>query len=984
MATGKLVPTVRTRWVVCALLLVEAHSCFCQQFSIPFQQPQTCETDQYFDISSLSCIQCGANQQANINGTACVCIAGYRLISNNSEPAISCKKCPDGQGVTQDNWNCITCTKLDPANGKCQCNSGEILVERNITGELLNEAKCERCAGKEPSLTVPNILGDRCVRCQETFISRTQSCACNARNVLVGGLCFPADLEGLPTTVLPIVNYETFSTSVSSAWFHYYLQGSAAACKIYSNLTACQALGNMCVMNMNSMSSIGNDACGLFRTIYLSTENLGIVHSVSFWRKNLPWLYYGKEPGLASRFLQSAPLPTKFSFKGAQQNTKLEFLAAKYDARGNFLSLQNIEGGVLQLCSDSTTRLNAAYSFGTTYQQNCTLPLSKILRDFPEPVFYDVYIAFNNADGERNLLAVPVQNLNLQYDGHFVNQGNWFLTRRMFLVDTLSGRENSLTDQPRVIRVATKITIRITLASNTQQGNIFPPLIIVSYTAIAVQNLDTESVWVSFSVEYEMNKENAKVQTDIALGVLGGLAVLYSILKTASWKRRNGTAVIDLPAVFKFLLFYAGDLANVFFIVTVGTGLYWLIFFKGQQHVSVVLPLPSQEKSFVIYVGCAFGLKALQFLHMFMSQLAVDIFFIDWERPKGKILKSVEDGGGIKNQPIPVSIWRTYFVANEWNEIQTVRKISPHFQIFAVLFFLKVVGFENLALKDPSSSLARNSEDYMPPMDPILRYGLATAIWLVIGFIQIIFFVVVYERFVEDKIRQFVDLCSMSNISIIIMTNRCFGYYIHGRSVHGHADTNMEEMNTNLKREAENMCGQRGLLPNSDIQTFQISITNKMRQQYNRIHESLPRGTGPARLLPSSGNGFDQIIKVYHTMNKFLSSFIDHGHREMDYYVKDKLLFERIFDMEFMEPMDKSIFYNDEGHSFSDTLYYGNETTLLIFDTLFFCIVDLGAQDFVLAAVLTYLQQEIFRWFRCAVGRKNLASKTLVDERFLI
>ncbi len=29
-----------------------------------------------------------------------------------------------------------------------------------------------------------------------------------------------------------------------------------------------------------------------------------------------------------------------------------------------------------------------------------------------------------------------------------------------------------------------------------------------------------------------------------------------------------------------FLVFYAGDLANVFFAVTVGTGLYWLIFYK--------------------------------------------------------------------------------------------------------------------------------------------------------------------------------------------------------------------------------------------------------------------------------------------------------------------------------------------------------------------------------------------------------------------
>jgi meckelin len=31
---------------------------------------------------------------------------------------------------------------------------------------------------------------------------------------------------------------------------------------------------------------------------------------------------------------------------------------------------------------------------------------------------------------------------------------------------------------------------------------------------------------------------------------------------------------------------------------------------------------------------------------------------------------------------------------------------------------------------------------------------------------QVVFFAAFYERFIEDKIRQFVDLCSMSNVSI--------------------------------------------------------------------------------------------------------------------------------------------------------------------------------------------------------------------------
>uniref|UniRef100_A0A674ITL6 Transmembrane protein 67 n=1 Tax=Terrapene triunguis TaxID=2587831 RepID=A0A674ITL6_9SAUR len=905
------------RYGAAALLLVlSVRLSAGQSFSLPLRQPQDCGDARYFDISSLACGQCGPHQGRGAWGISCVCLPGFKMVSNNGGPSVVCEKCPENMsGVTEDGWNCITCPKGLTPEGKCKCAINEILVERDVKGTLLNEALCIRCDANEPSFSASNVLGDRCIRCEQTFINISD--------------------------VVCVCMY------------------------LYSNLTSCQALGNMCVMNMNSLSSATSDACGLFQYVYANTAGLGTVHSVSFWRQNLPWLYYGDQPGLASQVLHTTQFPASFCFKGTNK-----LIAASYDAEGNFLKWQNLEGGVLQLCPDTLTRLNAAYIFGTTYQQSCTISVSKMLSDFANPIFYDVYLEYHDDDsGQQYLWAVPVLNLNLQYNEMSVNQGsnmnNWLLTRRMFLVDSLSGQESDLGKQPRIIRIASKITISIRLIPSTQRGTIYPPLITIAYKDVLVQNPDTQSVM-------------------IALGVLGGLSVLWSLLKTAGWKRRIGSPIIDLQTVLKFLLFYAGDLANVFFIITVGTGLYWLIFFKAQQFVSVLLPLPSQEEDFVTYVGCAFALKALQFLHKLFSQLTVDVFFIDWERPKGKILKAVEGEGGIKSAAAPVSIWRTYFIANEWNEIQTVRKINPLFQVLAVLFFLEVVGFSNLALMDSSSSLTRSSESYIAPWSRILRFGVSTVLWLVIAMLQIIFFAVFYERFVEDKIRQFVDLCSMSNISVFLLSHRCFGYYIHGRSVHGHADTNMEEMNMNLKREAENLCSQRGLLPNTDGQTFQISISGKMRQQYDRIHETLTRKHGPARLLDSSATTFEQSTKAYHTMNKFLGSFIDHVHKDMDYIVKDKLLLERIIGMEFMEPMEKSIFYNDEGHSFSHVLFYGNEATLLIFDILFFSVVDLASQSFILAAVLTYLQQEIFRFIRNTAGQKNLASKTLVDERFLI
>uniref|UniRef100_A0A9L0SM56 Transmembrane protein 67 n=1 Tax=Equus caballus TaxID=9796 RepID=A0A9L0SM56_HORSE len=922
--------------VTAFLLLVFPRVSQAQTFSLPFQEPETCGHNQYFDISALSCVSCGANQRQDNRGTSCVCLPGFQVISNNGGPDIICKKCPENmKGVTRDGWNCISCPSGLTAEGKCHCPTGHILVERDVNGTLLSQATCKLCDENENSFTVANALGDRCVRCEPTFINTSRSCACSEPNILTGGLCF-SSTGNFPPHMISTARYGELGASFTSEWFAKYLQSSAAACWLYANLTSCQALGNMCVMNMNSYDSATFDACRLFQFIFENTAGLRTVHSVSFWRQNLPWLFYGDQLGLAPQVLSTTPLPTNFSFKDQNQNTKLKFVAASYDVRGNFLKWQTLEGGILQLCPDTETRLNAAYSFGTTYQQNCEIPLSKILADFPTPVFYDVYLEYTNENQHQYIWAVPVLNLNLQHNKIFVNQDDsaskWLLTRRIFLVDALSGRENDLASQPRLLRVATQISLSIHLVPNTKNGNIYPPLITIAYNDIDVKDPNSQSV----------------------------------------------------KTVMKFLVYYAGDLANVFFIITVGTGLYWLIFFKAQKSVSVLLPRPAQEERFVTYVGCAFALKALQFLHKLISQITIDIFFIDWERPKGKVLKAVEGEGGVRSATVPVSIWRTYFVANEWNEIQTVRKINPLFQVLTVLFLLEVVGFKNLALMDSSSSLSRSPSSYIAPYSRILRYAVSSALWLVIGIIQIVFFAVFYERFIEDKIRQFVDLCCMSNISVFLLSHKCFGYYIHGRSVHGHADTNMEEMNMNLKREAESLCSQRGLVPNTDGQTFQIAISSQMRQHYDRIHETLTRKNGPARLLSSSASTFEQSIKAYHTMNKFLGSFIDHVHKEMDYFIKDKLLLERILGMEFMEPMEKSIFYNDESYSFSSVLYYGNEATLLIYDLLFFCVVDLAYQNFILAAFLTYLQQEIFRFVRNTVGQKNLASKTLVDQRFLI
>ena len=58
-----------------------------------------------------------------------------------------------------------------------------------------------------------------------------------------------------------------------------------------------------------------------------------------------------------------------------------------------------------------------------------------------------------------------------------------------------------------------------------------------------------------------------------------------------------------------------------------------------------------------------------------------------------------------------------------------------------------------------------------------------------------------WRRFISNPVQNFVDLCSMCNVSVIILSHDWFGYYIHGRTVHGFGDMSLKEMHECLKRE---------------------------------------------------------------------------------------------------------------------------------------------------------------------------------------
>ena len=110
------------------------------------------------------------------------------------------------------------------------------------------------------------------------------------------------------------------------------------------------------------------------------------------------------------------------------------------------------------------------------------------------------------------------------------------------------------------------------------------------------------------------------------------------------------------------------------------------------------------------------------------------------------------------------------------------------------------------------------------------------AIWLAVALVQSLFWVGVYSGLVEDKLVQFTDVCSISNISVFVMSHANFGYYIHGKSPHGAADTDMAGLLGQLQREADDLCGHRGLqVRPSSISLITIYVTCHYREDYYKV-----------------------------------------------------------------------------------------------------------------------------------------------------
>jgi len=343
-----------------------------------------------------------------------------------------------------------------------------------------------------------------------------------------------------------------------------------------------------------------------------------------------------------------------------------------------------------------------------------------------------------------------------------------------------------------------------------------------------------------------------------------------------------------------------------------------------------------------------------------------------------------------KKTKAPVSSWRTILVANEWNELQTQRITSRDLTLFLMMFFLLGLEYESLGVIEPNLNMQKSSTNKI--FSVLLRFALSVTMMIGIAFSQVAYKVVIHHNYVKNSLQQFVDLITLANTSIIILDDKCAGYYLHGRSLMPFTDCSMIELNQQLRKEHEMQVSPRGLVPSAnrqelaENQTFELFISKELRATYEgkllaQIDESSirlrdGRGTNNrgAAELPH-----DSVVFAAEEIAEVFRALIASTEANAAKAVLERPFMERIMSMppESLATHSGSqpIFYHDFSNTFSSVLYYGIEAQLLIFELLVFTAVDAEMKSFAIATFITWLAGCTISYVRSVFGEKKYISE---------
>ncbi|KAA6385353.1 MAG: putative meckelin precursor [Streblomastix strix] len=260
--------------------------------------------------------------------------------------------------------------------------------------------------------------------------------------------------------------------------------------------------------------------------------------------------------------------------------------------------------------------------------------------------------------------------------------------------------------------------------------------------------------------------------------------------------------------------------------------------------------------------------------------------------------------------------------------------------------------------------------DYLGKSGLSIRYGFYSLVFITLSLLQRFLVSVFWYWYYRDPVRDFTEELCLANISMLLLPDKFHGYYVHGRTVHPTADTDMFNVLKNLKSEKDQGVSIRGMVPNDSTVCFE------MEQE-----------------LPVGDTSKDAIIEMYrkktdayNTLNKFLKEWVDEMQQKKEIEIAEKRFVEKSFNLApNMKEKPVSLFFKDSG----DTVYRqatlaGLEFDIIFFELLFFERFQTWIHcHSIVSAFLTWFVSILFSLARDMLGRRNVMKKTLTDEKLL-
>lgn len=617
----------------------------------------------------------------------------------------------------------------------------------------------------------------------------------------------------------------------------------------------------------------------------------------------------------------------------------LNFSVLEYSLEGDLQKFTTTNLNFLNFCAPKNGLFQIR--FPQNYETHCQVSLQEAYINNRQMGFYSVF--FRYRDNKINLLKrIPVLIRSLTQDNAKNDHRRWQFVTRFYTLDADSGlRANYQDDLYTNVNIRNKFDhIRLVRAAQLrfivkERNKISCPILILDYETVS--NLTTTAaVDFHFSVTFEKDMDFDTI-LEIVLPILVLLGLIMSIVETFSYKIREGKVLYDVQLLGKFVIQLLSKIANTLFIIGAALAIYVHVTYKSQEVVRLLLP-NSIEVEIKYFLLVALLLKVIKLAEHLWGMANVDIFFVDWERPKladnfvaKNHLETPTSMGSRMTTHFEnnnVSAWRNYFIANEWQELTTRRQISLFLHMLSVIVCLFIVGMENYTSSRFFFHLRRENEDLN--FNTILNVSTGILVYAVCYVSQRLLNTILWERYIRNPIQQFIDCCSIANVSVFVLSQSSYGSYIHGRSPHGFSDTDMCSMILQFKREEENMCGHRGLLPGSEQQTYRILVPKNLRIFYDRLVMPLQK---PGFFMNSHQNGngvdgsvgkthdratFERTSTTYQNINRFLMAFIDHVRtttsnrsfelllynfllqslKDLDYIVRERTILENILNTE--------------------------------------------------------------------------------------